>query len=175
METFNAKLQIKSLDEQGRFVGLASVYGNLDLGGDVVEPGAFSRTLKARGSEVPIMYQHNLREPIGLGKLTDTASGLQIEGKLVLTVARAREAFDLMRERVLKGLSIGYDVVRSDVKSGARRLLELKLFEVSLVTLPMNELATVSSVKNNHPLAQSSILELQELIRDCRKSWSFNG
>jgi len=177
MEQLNCRLQIKSLDEQGRFSGLASVYGNVDLGGDVVEPGAFSRTLKARGSEVPILYQHNMREPIGLGKLTDTPSGLQIDGKLVLSVARAKEAYDLMREKVLKGLSIGYDVVRSgsDLKSGARRLLELKLFEVSLVTLPMNELAIVSMVKSNRSLPASSILELRELIRDCRKTWSSNG
>jgi len=175
MEQLNCRLQIKSLDEQGRFSGLASVYGNVDLGGDVVTVGAFSRTLAAKGNEVPILYQHNLKEPIGLGKLTDTALGLQIEGKLVLSVTKAREAYDLMREKVLKGLSIGYDSVKSDVKDGIRYLRELKLYEVSLVTIPMNELATVSAAKSNRPLAESSILELRELIRGCRKSWRSNG
>jgi hypothetical protein len=64
---------------------------------------------------------------------------------------------------------------KSDYKDGVRYLRELKLFEVSLVVMPMNELATVSAVKSGRPLAQSSILELQELIRNCRKSWSPNG
>jgi HK97 family phage prohead protease len=170
MEIFNAKLQVKELDAQGRFVGLASVYNNVDLGGDVVMPGAFSRTLKARGNEVPILYQHNMREPIGLGTLTDTASGLQIEGKLVLTVARAKEAFDLMRERILKGLSIGYDVVRDEIRSGARHLKELKLYEVSLVTLPMNELATISVVKSREDL-EPQIRQFQQLLAAARKAW----
>ena len=175
MENLNVKFEVKSLDEQGRFSGLASVYGNVDQGGDVVTAGAFSRTLAAKGNEIPILYQHNLKEPIGLGRLTDTASGLQIDGQLVLEVSRAKEAYALMKAKVLKGLSIGYDSVKSDVKDGIRYLRELKLHEVSVVTLPMNELAMVSAVKATHPLAASSIIQLQELIRDCRKSWRANG
>jgi len=175
METLSVKLNVKSLSEAGQFQGLASVFGNVDLGGDVVVSGAFKRTLAARGGEVPILWQHDQRSPIGLGKLQETSSGLMVEGQLVMSVARAKEAFDLMRARVLKGLSIGYDVVREDIKGGIRYLQELKLFEVSLVSFPMNELAMVSAVKSNRPLAASSLLELQELIKNCRKTWSSNG
>src|SRR6266566_5269881 len=60
------RLQIKSLDEAGRFVGLASTYGNVDLGGDVVEPGAFQKTITDRGGEVPLLFAHDSRQPIGL-------------------------------------------------------------------------------------------------------------
>src|SRR6266496_3270367 len=134
MEQLNCKLQIKSITEQGQFQGLASVYGNVDLGNDIVMPGAFAKTLADRGGEVPVLFAHDMRQPVGLGKLTDTAAGLQISGQLVLSVGKAKEAYDLLRAKVLRGLSIGYDTVKSDFVNGARRLLEVKLFEVSLVT-----------------------------------------
>jgi uncharacterized protein len=92
-------------------------------------------------------------------------------GQLALSMSKARKAFDLMKARLLKGLSIGYDIVRSDVKDGVRRLLELKLYEVSLVTLPMNELATVSAVKSEDDNLEPQIRQFQQLLAECRKSW----
>jgi HK97 family phage prohead protease len=169
MENSTYKFAVKSIDDSGIFEGLASVYSNVDLGGDIVAPGAFTRTLQAKGGEVPVLWAHDLRAPIGLGKLRDTAAGLNIQGQLVLSVGKAREAYDLIKAKVLRGLSIGYDVIRSDMKDGARRLLELKLYEVSLVTLPMNELATVSSVKGETGFAD--LYQLREMIRQCREGW----
>jgi hypothetical protein len=171
MEQLNCKLQIKSITEQGQFQGLASVYGNVDLGGDVVMPGAFSKTLADRGGEVPVLFAHDMRQPVGLGKLHDTAAGLQIDGELVLSVGKAKEAYDLLKAKVLRGLSIGYDAVKSDVVNGARRLLEVKLFEVSLVTVPMNELATVSAVKANEVDLTPQIQQFRELLATARKAW----
>lgn len=153
-------IEIKDIGESdGSFLGLASVYGNEDLGGDIVEPGAFTKTLSDKGGEVPLLWQHNTREPIGIGKLTDTAKGLEIQGKLVLSVGKAKEAYDLMKNRVIKGLSIGYDTVRDEVKGGKRMLKELKLWEVSVVTFPMNELANVQFVKSDDLLARIELLE----------------
>jgi len=130
MDQKTSKLQIKSVDEAGKFSGLASVYGNVDLGGDVVVQGAFQKTLADRGGEVPILFAHDTRQPVGLGKLRDTAQGLSIDGALVLDVPKAREAYALLKAKVL--LSIGYDTIKSDVQNGVRYLRELKLFEVSL-------------------------------------------
>jgi HK97 family phage prohead protease len=96
------------------------VYGNVDLGGDVVMPGAFTKSLQDRGGEVPVLFAHDMRQPVGLGKLMDTASGLQIEGQLVLSVGKAKEAYDLLKAKVLRGLSIGYDAVKTDFANGAR-------------------------------------------------------
>jgi len=153
-------IEIKDIGESdGTFVGLASVYGNEDLGGDIVEPGAFTKTLSEKGGEVPLLWQHNMREPIGIGRLTDTQKGLEIQGKLILTVGKAREAYDLMKNRVIKGLSIGYDSVRDEIKDKKRLLKELKLWEVSVVTFPMNELANVQSVKSEDVLARIEALE----------------
>ena len=170
MQTLTAKFEVKSITDAGNFQGLASVYGNVDLGGDVVMPGAFTKTIQSRGGEVPLLFAHDMKQPIGLGKLTDTAAGLQIDGQLVLSVGKAKEAYDLLKARVLKGLSIGYDTIKSDVVNGIRRLQELKLFEVSLVTVPMNELATVSSVKTDGNLAWQ-LEKFHNLVRQCREGW----
>lgn len=151
-------------------LGLASVFSNIDLGNEVVVAGAFARTLKARGNEVPILWQHNAREPVGIGKLAETGSGLMVEGQLILWVSKAREAYDPMKARILKGLSIGYVVIRDEVKSGVRYLQELKLYEVSLVTFPMNEMATVTSVKQGNNL-DAQLVAVAEELRAAREMW----
>lgn len=139
---------LKSANEDGTFVGIASVYGNTDLQGDVVDKGAFAKSLTERGNEVPILWQHDPRTPIGLGTLTDTPKGLQIAGKLSLGTEKGRDAYELLKDGVIKGLSIGYDVVKQKFQNGARHLQELALFEVSAVTFPANEEALVGSVKH---------------------------
>jgi HK97 family phage prohead protease len=171
MEQLNCKFQIKSLDEAGKFSGLASTYGNVDLGGDVVVPGAFQKTLLDRGGEVPILFAHDSRQPVGLGTLKDTAAGLAVEGQLVLSVGKAKEAYDLLKAKVLRGLSIGYDAIKSDYKDGVRYLRELKLFEVSLVVMPMNELATVSAVKADDAHLEEQLRQFRETLAAARKAW----
>jgi uncharacterized protein len=153
MQNKSFKLELKTLTDQGVFTGMASVFGNVDLGGDVVEPGAFSRSLMHKNGEVPILYQHDTRSPIGLGRVKETKAGLEITGELVMQTSKAQEAYALMKRGVLKGLSIGFDVVRDTVANGIRHLHELKLYEVSVVTFPMNEMASISSVKSDDSLA----------------------
>ena len=140
--------EIKSIDDQGKFTGIASVYGNVDLGGDLVQKGAFTKTLAERGTEVPILWQHKTAEPIGLGTLTDGPDGLMIEGQLCLDTVRGKEAYALMKAKIIKGFSIGYDTIKQKFEKGVRNLLELKLWEVSCVTFPMNEEAVLTSVKS---------------------------
>jgi uncharacterized protein len=160
------KLELKSLSEQGTFTGMASVFGVTDLGGDVVEPGAFSRTLQHKGGEVPILFSHDTRQPIGLGRVKETRSGLEISGELVLQSAKAMEAYHLMKKGVLKGLSIGYDSIRDTVSNGVRHLHELKLFEVSLVVFPMNESALVTAVKSDDP-----VVNFRATLAECSKKF----
>jgi len=156
------KLEIKEMGDQGTFTGLASVYGNRDLGGDVVEQGAFSKSIGEKGGEVPILWQHDPSEPIGLGKLADSPQGLYIKGELALESPTAQKAYGLMKRGILKGLSIGYDLVRSDVKDTTRYLKELKLWEVSIVTFPMNEMATIQGFK----AVEDARLTLAEFIEE---------
>lgn len=147
METIDFRLQTKSLDESGIFTGFASTYDNTDFAGDRVVRGAFEKTLRDRGHEIPLLFNHDVARPVGLGRLTDTQKGLQIDGKLTLDAPDGRTAYCLMRDGVIKGLSIGFKVVRDDFKNGIRMLKEVQLFEVSLTALPLNEQARITAVK----------------------------
>jgi HK97 family phage prohead protease len=141
------KFELKAVSDEGTFEGLLSVYNVVDLGGDLVEPGAFTKTISERGDEVPLLWQHDAKQPIGILKLEDSPDALKVSGRLVLEVEKAREAHALMKAGVVKGLSIGYDTVRSVMDKGVRRLKELRLWEGSAVTFPMCEPATISAVK----------------------------
>ena len=129
----------------GHFTGYASVFGVPDLGRDVVMPGAFSASLARRGaSGVRMLWQHDPAEPIGLWlALAEDARGLRVEGKLNPSVQRAREVAALVREGALDGLSIGFRVVKALPERGGRKLLALDLWEVSLVTFPLQPRARV--------------------------------
>jgi HK97 family phage prohead protease len=147
-QTKSFAFELKDVGDDGVFKGVASVYGNTDLQNDQVQRGAFTKTLAERGTEVPILWQHDQTMPIGLGTLTDSPDGLLITGKLDLDIAEGKRAYSGLKKGYIKGLSIGYDVVKSGyTTAGVRQLKELKLYEVSTVTFPANEDATVTSVK----------------------------
>ncbi len=125
------------------FEGLASVYSVLDAQGDVVDPGAFA----GASEELPLLWNHNVDEVIGKVVLTDTPRGLMVRGMLNMGVARAKEVWSLLMQRAVTGLSIGYNVVQSVYRDGARHLQELQLHEISVTPFPAQPLATVSAVK----------------------------
>lgn len=161
------KLEIKEFGDQGSFTGLAAVYGNVDFSGDLIEPGAFTKTLADHGSEVPILWQHDLKEPIGLGAVSDSIDGLQIKGRLALESPVAQKAYALMKAGVVKGLSFGFDTVRRGFEDGVRHLKEVKLWEVSLVTIGANNLARIGGVKSLDNVAAEDIrTALDEFIED---------
>jgi uncharacterized protein len=162
----SAKFEIKSIDDAGTFTGLASVFGNVDLGGDVIEHGAFVKTISDK-PQVPILLGHDPNQIIGIGNLKETTQGLEIAGKLVLdSNPPAQRAYSLMKAGALKGLSIGFDVVRHAMQGSVRQLKELKLYEVSLTPFPMNEAAQVVTVKAvDHSGELRAIGELRQMIR----------
>ncbi len=99
-----------------------------------------------------LLWQHQWEKPIGvITALFEDALGLYMKGKLLLEVAQAREAYALLKAGVVRGLSIGYSVKRSrrNPDSGIRELLDLNLWEISLVTMPANEAAQVTVVKSH--------------------------
>jgi HK97 family phage prohead protease len=147
VERRDFNLKIKSLDDAGTFVGMGAVYNNVDLGNDLIEPGAFARTLNA-GKRWPVLWQHQVDNPIGYCQITDTREGLQVNGTLELSDPTARKAFTFMKAGVIKGLSIGYDCIQATYDGDVRHLTELKLWEISCVTFPMNESAVVTGVKS---------------------------
>jgi HK97 family phage prohead protease len=169
-KNFQFKLR-KEPDDSGSFVGLASTYGNLDSVGDIVDPGAFTQTIAMR-PQIPILWQHDPSEPIGYGRISDGAKGLQIEGSLILEDETAKKAYTLLKAGVIRGLSIGFQTIRDTVVNGVRHLKEVKLYEVSICTFPANELAQVTSVKRlrAHDAADPGFLrELKALAADMKR------
>ncbi|MDX2113696.1 MAG: HK97 family phage prohead protease [Alphaproteobacteria bacterium] len=156
------ELNLKSLDEQGRFAGYASVFEVVDSQRDRMASGAFSRTLQGRVPQIRLLWQHQQSEPIGIfERMLEDEVGLYVEGRLLLSVQRAKEAYSLLREGAISGLSIGYSPVRYqiDPESGIRTLYEVDLWEISLVTFPANSAAQVTVVKHS---SQSLAPQLHE-------------
>lgn len=145
-----SELQLKAVDDEGRFAGYASIFGVVDSQNDRMEAGAFHETLSEKATDIRLLWQHNFEEPIGVfTALREDARGLYVEGKLLLDVQRAKEAHALLKAGAICGLSIGYVPVKYhiDASTGVRVLQEVALYEVSLVTFPANSAATVHAVK----------------------------
>ncbi len=145
-------LDLKSVADDGAFEGYASLFGREDLGHDIVQPGAFRDSLAARGpSGVRMLFQHNPAEPIGIWEtLAEDAKGLFVRGRLMPTVARAREVLSLMRAGAIDGLSIGFRTVKAhrDRVRGIRRIEKIDLWEISIVTFPLLPDARIATVKS---------------------------
>jgi HK97 family phage prohead protease len=142
------KLEIKQLTEEGTFEGLLSPYGNKDDGDDIVEKGAYTKTLKEQGKNRPLLWQHKSDTPIGSIELEDRPNGLWAKGKLLRELPKAQEAYVLLKAGVIKAMSIGFQSIKDEIKDGVRHLKEIKLYEGSLVTFPMNEQALITNVKD---------------------------
>lgn len=153
--TKSVPLELKSFGEDGSFSGYGSVFNVTDYGNDMVEPGAFEKSLKLWGNSgrvVPVLWQHKTDEPIGAWPdLSEDDHGLLGKADLWIEDAPyARIAHKGMKTKTITGLSIGYRVKREsfDKKAGVNRLHELDLVEISVVTNPMNDEARVSAVKS---------------------------
>lgn len=122
------------------------MFGATDQGGDIVEAGAYRISL-AKGRRIKMLWQHDPAQPIGVwDEVVEDAKGLWVRGRLLTDIARAREAASLIAAGAIDGLSIGYRTLRAHKDaSGARRLSELDLWEVSLVTFPMLPEARVTA------------------------------
>lgn len=148
-------LKIKALSESGEFTGYASTFGNIDLGGDIVEPGAFKKTLNESKGKIPILDHHDPERHIGWNlSAAEDEHGLLVTGKLDLNVQIARERYSLMKMAQEvggeTGLSIGYQTIKSEPDKSnpyVRRLKEIRLLEYSVVVFPMNPSAGIETVK----------------------------
>lgn len=153
--------------------GYASIFDTCDQGGDTVQKGAYSKSLaklKHDGRAVKMLWQHNPAEPIGVwDQVYEDDHGLFFKGRLLSTVARAKEAAELLSAGALDGLSIGYRTIKSKNSGrGGRCLIELDLWEVSLVTFPMLPTARVAA-KSDDPMTQG-LSDIAEILREAAQS-----
>lgn len=156
---FTLDLDLKALAEDGSFTGYASVFNVEDMGNDIVQPGAFAKTLTRRPADkVKMLRGHDQSEPIGVWtELAEDKKGLRATGKLIMETVRGRETYALMKAGAMDGLSIGFHATKAafDRAKGTRLLQELDLPEISVVTFPMNLSATVSAVKSENADARA--------------------
>ncbi len=141
--------------EIGVFEGLASTFGNRDMVGDLVEPGAFANAL-AQPKAIKMLWQHDARAPIGVWEsVRETAAGLEVKGRLVLEVQQARETLALLKAGAVDALSIGFSVQHGgaefDRERSLRRIKAVDLWEISVVTFPANPKARVARIKALDP------------------------
>ena len=169
-KSFPFELEEKGLDPEARtFKGYAAVTGILDDGGDIIDRGAFKKTLDESGHRVKVFYVHQFDEPIGkpieleevpkgrlpkslTEKWPEATGGLFVHA-YVSETAKGNDALTLMRDGVLDELSIGYKAIKEEMKNdgpddqAVRHLKEIKLMDVSPVPLAMNPAAVVTDVK----------------------------
>jgi HK97 family phage prohead protease len=145
METKFLALEVKA-DDEGVIEGYGAVFGNKDSYNDILVKGAFAEGM---GRKVKMLWQHDPAQPIGVwDEMSEDDNGLRMKGRFAMNTAKGREAYELVKMGAIDGLSIGYRTKDADDKDGARYLKSVDLFEVSLVTMPANDKATVTSIKN---------------------------
>lgn len=179
-----AKLKVVESDGTpfGFIEGYASVFGNTDLGGDIVEKGAFKKTLKERLPTGAIKLVDSHKIYVGTAAVIGVVDeaheddyGLWFKGRLS-SVQNAQDVRTKVREKILDALSFGYDIIKDQVDNatGVRYLKELKLYEVSVVIWGMNPKAAISLVKGyvpvpNWPVAESVEFSAEKAIARIRE------
>lgn len=156
-------------EEEGVFSGYGAVFSNIDSGGDIIEPGAFTKTIAEGVGRVKILSGHNeALLPIGIPvELREDAKGLYIRGKISDT-ALGRDVKTLIKDGVLCELSIGYDPIQFEYDAeGIRHLKEVKLWEISVVTWAMNEEAVITGYKADDTAARMAAAS-QEVAADIK-------
>ena len=154
---------VKAVDgETGVFEGYASIFHWEDSYGEVVEPGAFKKSLEHNASRIRVCYQHDSHNPIGIPEeIQEDGRGLHVKARISRT-ALGRDVITLLRDGVINEMSIGYNVLESREEEGVRYLEELQLWEVSLVTWGANEQALVTGVKERS--AGIGVLEAEKAV-----------
>lgn len=153
MEYKHLKFEIKALNDAGEFEGYAAVKGNIDAYGDIIQNGAFKRTIRNKKS-FPILFMHDPAKPVGLSTfMKEDEKGLFTRGQLDLSTEMGKMVHSGLKMGYIDSMSIGYKVIQDDMdKRGNRLLKEIKLLEYSLITkgFAANDMALVSGFKSTH-------------------------
>lgn len=142
-ETKKLTLDFK-MDQDGAIEGYGAVFGNIDRGSDVIQKGAFAQSLMG-AEKVAMLWQHDPSQPVGVwDDVSEDDNGLKVAGRLLTKTTGGRNTYELIKGGAVDGLSIGYRTVDQEKNADGTRLLKtLDLWEVSIVTFPMNSLARI--------------------------------
>lgn len=153
---------VKQIKPSGVFSGYASVFNVADEQGDVILPESFNLTKE----NIPILWQHKIDEPIGKTvRLQQNDNGLYIHAVLIVDIKRGYEAYKLLDNQVINGLSIGYIPKKYtiDRENGYRVITSIDLVEISLVTFPANSSARVNCVNKDGDF-DSTLIKVNDLV-----------
>jgi uncharacterized protein len=162
LETKFVALEIKADGEDDEYLtisGYASVFNNVDGGGDVVMPGAFKDCI-AKGRKPKMLWQHDASQPIGAwDTMREDSNGLLVKGRISKRAAKGAEVAALVKMGAVDGLSIGYRTqeYEMDMKAGTRKLTKLDVWETSVVTFPMNDLTGIYAIKSADDMSDTEI------------------
>lgn len=140
---------IEADEKAGIVKGYGSYFGNVDSDGDIINAGAYSKTISENGERVKYLYQHDMDKPLGkMVALYEDDKGLVFEAHIPKT-RLGMDVIELMKAGVITENSVGILPVRKEMVDGSRHINEVKLFEVSAVTLAANDQAMILDVKGN--------------------------
>lgn len=161
-KSFGFEFATKTEGDVVRIEGYGSTFGNVDHGGDVVQRGAFVKSLAAR---MPKMFwQHDAKQIPGMWeRASEDTKGLYLDGYFLNTTL-GRDVAEQAKAGAIDTLSIGYVVKDAEFSSDkkTRTLKEVNLLEVSLVTFPMNDQARIVAVKS----LPQTVREFEGFLRD---------
>lgn len=130
-------------DKVVRFAGYAALFHRRDAGGDVILPGAFAASLAGASGPLPLLWEHRPHARIGtVERIGEDGRGLRVVARL----DPASRAAALLAEGSVRGLSFGYHTKDYRIDGATRVLRVVDLFEVSLVTHPLQAGARVHFV-----------------------------
>lgn len=163
MSKLEVPFELKAVDDAGNFEGYAAVFNNVDLGDDVILPGAFTRVKATRGGKLKLALYHDLTRLVGAADYTQDDHGLFLKGRVNLAVSYARDAYELMKAEILDSMSIGFNTIKADFEERAGRrvriIKEAELWEASFVPFGMNPEAQILTVKSDIRLFENALRE----------------
>lgn len=147
-------IEIKALDDQGKFEGYANTFGLVDSYGEEVVKGAFKRTIanwRTSGRKLPMLSQHDYKTVVGYfdpNDMEEDEKGLKVAGQILTNTQAGHDDYERAKHGLLR-MSIGFDTLADefDKKKGVRYLKEIRLWEISLVTFPANEDSVITAIK----------------------------
>ena len=163
--------ELKDVDEKlGIVSGYGSIFGNIDSDNDIIQKGAYTRTIKNNGNRVKYLYQHDISKPIGkMRELYEDEKGLGFVAEIPKTTF-GTEVLELMKYNVIEENSVGILPIKKEFNDdGVRMIEEVKLFEISAVTLASNDQAKIMEVKGKLENADYLQKRFDNLIKLIRK------
>lgn len=136
-------------EKAGIIKGYGSYFGNKDSDNDIIMKGAYNKTIAENGYRVKYLYQHDMNQPIGkMTELYEDEKGLVFVAEIAKTQL-GKDVVELMKSGVITENSVGIMPLQKSDKGDYREITEVKLFEISAVTLAANDQAKILDVKGN--------------------------